>query len=47
MDRQFAERKRRYATRRQIKPGVALRLRPMHVIRVLVSHEPARLNLLQ
>ena len=47
VDWQFAERTRRYAARREIEPCAALRLGPMHVIGMLVSHECVRLNLLQ
>ena len=46
IDRKFAERKRRHAARCEIEPRTALRLRPMHVVRVLVSHECAPLNLM-
>ena len=38
-DWQFAERKWRYATCCEIEPRTALRLGPMHVVRVLVRHE--------
>src|SRR2546426_1138055 len=36
---QFAQRKRRYATRCKIKSRTALCFGPMHVVGVLVSHE--------
>src|SRR5947209_5800124 len=43
IDRQFAKWKWRHAARCEIEPRAALRLRPMHVVRVLVSHELPRL----
>src|SRR5207249_5545372 len=42
-DWQLAEWKWRHAARCEIEPRAALRLRPMHVVRVLVSHELPRL----
>src|SRR5882762_8585197 len=39
VNRQFAQRKRRYATRCKIKSRTALRFGPMHVVGMLVSHE--------
>src|SRR5206468_6772747 len=39
IDRQFAKWKWRHAARCEIEPHAALRLRPMDVVRVLVSHE--------
>ena len=45
--RQFMRRKRRHAARGEIEPCAALRLRPMHVVRMLVSHEWALLDLVQ
>ena len=47
INRQLAKRKWSHAARCEIKSRTALRLRPMHVIGMLVSHTRARLNLLQ
>ena len=38
MDWQFSQRKRRHAARCEVEPRAALRLGPMHVIGMLVSH---------
>ena len=43
----FARGKCRHATRCEIESRATLRLRPMHVVRMLVSHEWVRLNLVQ
>ena len=45
--RQFAQRKCGHTARREIEPGAAPCLGPMHVVGVLMSHERARLNLAQ
>src|SRR5438874_11229817 len=42
MDWQFTERKGRYAARCEIESRAALRLGPMHVVRMLVCHERER-----
>src|SRR5215467_7127254 len=42
MDWQFAERKRRYAARCKVESRMAVRLGPMHVIGMLVSHDRDR-----
>src|SRR5882724_5730252 len=42
IDRQFAKWKWRHAARCEIEPRATLRLRPMHVVRVLVSHATVR-----
>ena len=44
---QFLERKCSDTTGGKIEPSAALHLGPMHVIGMLVSHQWARLNLLQ
>src|SRR5436309_10705115 len=44
IDRQFAKWKWRHAARCEIETHAALRLRPMHVVRVLVSHESVQCN---
>src|SRR5258705_13192598 len=44
IDRQFAKWKWRHAARCEIEPRAALRLRPMHVVRVLVTHESVQCN---
>ena len=44
---QFVESKCADAAGGEIEPGAALRLGPMHVVGMLMSHERARLNLLQ
>src|SRR5436309_9438955 len=44
IDRQFANWKWRHAARCEIEPRAALRLRPVHVVRVLVSHGSVQCN---